>query len=269
MKMYTKQELVIALKEVGLKKNDTVFVNTELYKFGVLDGVKKKEDYFKIFFDAINEIISKGGTLATNSYSFQTLRYGEKFVYEKTKCSSGKFSEFIRSRGDSLRSDHPVFSVSAIGKNKKYICSKNSLHNYGYGSRYDKMLKLNGYILKLAMEPCFNPLLHYVDSLVGVAYYYNKLTKLKYYKKGKKINKSFSSYVRYLNLDIKRNLNTFKKINHILRKNKIVKSTNLGSSKIHLIDAQKYLDVILDILYDDQFALVDNLTFLKNQIPNK
>ena len=194
---------------------------------------------------------------------------GEKFVYEKTKCSSGKFSEFIRSRGDSLRSDHPVFSVSAIGKNKKYICSKNSLHNYGYGSPYHKFLKLNGKILNLAMEPCFNPLLHYAEFLVGVPYYYNKLTKLRYYKKGKKINKSFSSYVRYLNLDIKRNLNTFKKINHILRKNKIVKSTNLGSSKIHLIDSQKYLDVILDILYNDQFALVDNLTFLKNQIPNK
>ena len=49
MKMYTKQELVIALKEVGLKKNDTVFVNTELYKFGVLDGVKKRKIILKYF----------------------------------------------------------------------------------------------------------------------------------------------------------------------------------------------------------------------------
>ena len=269
MKIYTKQELVIALKKVGLKKKDTIFVNPELYKFGVLQDIKNKEDYFKIFFDSINNIITKEGTLATNSYSFQTLRYGEKFIYEKTKCSSGKFSEFIRSRRDSLRSDHPVFSVSAIGKNKKYLCSKNSLHNNGYGSPYHKFLELNGKILNLAMEPCFNPLLHHAEFLVGVPYYYNKLTKIEYFKKGRKVNKCFSSYVRYLNLDIKRNLNTFKKINYILKKNKIVKSANLGSSKIHLIDSQKYLDVVLNILYDDQFALVNNLTFLKNQIPYK
>ena len=71
------------------------------------------------------------------------LRFNKKFIYEKTISSSGSFSEFIRGMKGSLRSSHPVFSVTSIGKNKKKICSSNAISNYGKGSPYDNFLKLN------------------------------------------------------------------------------------------------------------------------------
>ena len=84
------------------------------------------------------------------------------------------------------------------------------------------------------MDPCLNPFLHVAEFLVGVPYYYNKLTKVNYYKNTKKVNRYFSSSVRYLNLDFQIELGRLKKE---LTRKKIVKSTSLGASKIYFFSA--------------------------------
>ena len=81
--------------------------------------MKNKNEYFKTFFNQISKILGKNGTITTNSYTFQTLRHSKKFIHDKTISSSGKFSEYIRTRKGSLRSHHPVFSVVSYGKYKK------------------------------------------------------------------------------------------------------------------------------------------------------
>jgi len=269
MKKYNKKNIVNSLKKAGLKKGQVIFINTELFKFGNLYEAKNKNHYFKIFFDSIYKIIGKNGTMATNTYSFQTLRYNEKFIYEKTKCTSGEFSEYIRKKRGSLRSHHPVFSVTAIGKYKKYLCSNNSFHNYGHNSPYQRFLELDGKVLNLAMDPCLNPFLHVAEFLAGVPFYYNKLTKVNYYKKNKKIKKYFSSSVRYLDLNTTIKINKLKKLKKELLKKKIINSVNLGSSKIYLFSAKKYLNIVLKFLAKDQFAFLKVPNFKKNQYPYK
>ena len=267
---YSKKDIINSLKKVGLKKNDTIYLSFELYKFGNLKEAKSKNDYYKSFFDSINKIIGKKGTIAVNTYTFQTLRFGKKFDYKRTKCTSGEFSEYIRKRKGSLRSNHPVFSVSALGRHKKYICNNNSYHNYGYGSPYQKFLDLDGKLLNLGMDPCFNPFFHVAEFLVGVPFYYNKLTKVKYEKNNFNIKKYFSSSERYLNLNItrwnKENLIKLKK--NMLKKN-ILNSADLGSSQLHLMSAREYMKEVLDFLVIDQFAFLNNLNFKKGVMPFK
>ena len=269
MKKYNKKNIIDTLKKVGLKSGQIVYIDSELFKFGSLYEAKNKNHYYKIFFDSIYEIIGKNGTLASNSYTFQTLRYGKKFIYEKTKCTSGEFSDYIRKKRGSLRSQHPVFSVTALGKHKKYLCSNNSSHNYGYNSPYQRFLELDGKVLNLAIDPCFNPFLHVAEFLSGVPYFYNKLTKVNYYKNNKKVNKYFSSSVRYLDLDMKMKLNELKKLKRELIKKKVVKTANLGSSKIYFFSAKKYLNIVLKSLEKDQFAFFKISNFKKNKMPYK
>ena len=269
MKKYNKKNIIDTLKKVGLKSGQIVYIDSELFKFGSLYEAKNKNHYYKIFFDSIYEIIGKNGTIATNSYTFQTLRYGKKFIYEKTKCTSGEFSDYIRKKRGSLRSQHPVFSVTALGKHKKYLCSNNSSHNYGYNSPYQRFLELDGKVLNLATDPCFNPFLHVAEFLSGVPYFYNKLTKVNYYKNNKKVNKYFSSSVRYLDLDMKMKLNELKKLKRELIKKKVVKTANLGSSKIYFFSAKKYLNIVLKSLEKDQFAFFKISNFKKNKMPYK
>ena len=81
--------------------------------------------------------------------------------------------EYMRNLRSSVRSNHPVFSVVAIGKLKNQICKSNSLNNYGYNSPYDKFLKYNGKILNLGMDPELNPFRHVMEFKNGVPYCYN------------------------------------------------------------------------------------------------
>ena len=199
MKSYSKKDIIKSLKKLGLKKGETIYINAHLYKFGNLIHVKNKKNFYKIFYESIQNIIGKNGTIAVNTHTFQVLRNNKTFIYEKTRSTSGEFPEFIRNKKGSLRSDHPVFSVTALGKKKKILCSNNSLHNYGNNSPYHRFLKLNGKILNLGEDPTFNPFLHVAEFLAGVPYFYNKLTKVKYFKNKKKIDKYFSSTVRFLN----------------------------------------------------------------------
>ena len=119
------------------------------------------------------------------------------------------------------------------------------------------------------MDPWCNPFLHLAEYLSGEPYYYNKLTKVNYYKNNKKVNKYFSTSVRYLDLDMKAKLSNLKKLERELIKKKIAKAANLGSSKIYLLSAKKYLNIALKFLKKDQFAFCTISNFKKNLYPFK
>ncbi len=211
MNYYNIKEIYKALKKIGISRNDSIYICPEIYKLGRLVEAKDKKDYVDIFFKAILDIIGPKGTMVINTYTFQTLRKNEIFNYEKTISTSGTFSEYIRKRKKSLRSIHPVFSVSAIGANKKKICFNNSLSNYGEGSPYQRFLDLNGKVLNLGMDPCLNPFLHLAEMKAGVSYKFSKINDLTYLKDNKKIRNIFSSYVRYLGLTLDFDYSKFKK----------------------------------------------------------
>ena len=262
---YSRRQIYLSLKKVGLKKGDTILICPQLYTLGKLQDVESNQEYYKIFFDTIKSIVVDKGTMCINSYSFQTARHGENFYLEKTKCTSGEFSEFIRNMTGSLRSMHPSFSVCAMGKNKKKICSNNSNTDYGYDSPFDKMLKLNAKVLNLGMEPGYNPFQHVAEFLYGVPYRYNKLLNIKCFKKGKKVKKHFFSFVRYL--DLKWNYD-MKIINKKLNQEKIYKSAKLGSGKVYCLYANDYIKTALKLLKKNPYVLLDQIpNYKKNRIP--
>ena len=66
------------------------------------------------------------------------------------------------------------------------------------------------------------------------------------------------------------NRNELEKLKRELKKDKIIKVANLGSSKIYLFDAKKYLNTALKLLNRDQFILTKKIpNFKKNKIPFK
>ena len=263
---YEKNDVIECFKKLKLKKGDTVYVNPELFRFGSIKDIQSRNNYYKFFTHLILDKIGKGGTIAINSYTFQTLRYGKPFIHEKTVSSSGGLSEYIRKMKGALRSEHPVFSVCSIGKNKKFLCKKNSQNNYGSGSPYDRFLKLNGKILNLGMDFHINPFLHHLEFVCAAPYMYNKLTRVKYYKNSKKINKDYVSAVGYLDLERKHNLSILAKD---LKKNNFIQSERLGNGYVHLYSAKKYCLILKKILEKNILALVRNVKFKKGFYPYK
>ena len=259
MSSYSKKDIINSIKGVGIKNGDVVFLNPEIYKFGKYENASTSEDYFQDFYKIIKNIIGNKGTLCINTYTFGTLRQNETFNYNSCKTTSGKLGEVILQDKQSIRSDHPVFSLTSVGKHSKYISKNNSKHNYGYNSPYWKILKSNGKILSLGMEPWLNPFNHIAEYITGVPYYFNKHTEVKYFKNKKKLNKTYSSFVRYLNFNLVPNYKIIKKE---LKKEKLVKQKKLGDGYVFSMDSNKYFNMILKILSKNQFALINKKLFL-------
>ncbi len=260
MNIYSKNDIVKSLVKVGIKKSDTIFVNPEIYKFGIYRD-SKNLNYFKDFYEILKKIIGTNGTICLNTYTFNTLRNKETFNYNSFKTTSGRLGQIILQDKNKIRSIHPVFSVSAVGKKAKYICKNNSRHNYGYNSPYWKMLKCNCKIISLGIDPWTNPFNHVAEYLAGVPYFYNKLTNVKYIK-DKKIKKElFSSFVRYLEFDLVGNHTSIKKE---VKKQKLIKKQKLGDGFIYSINSNKYLNVLLKLLSKNQFAFIDEKFYLRS-----
>lgn len=272
MKNFSVNEIKESLNKISLKKGDLVYLNPEFYRLGKLKEATNKNIYYKIFYDLILKKIGKTGTIVSNCYSFQTLRYNKKFIFEKTSSTSGGWSEFMRNLKGSVRSKHPVFSVVAVGRLKKIICGKNSLNNYGKNSPYDIFLQHNGKILNIGMKPELNPFRHVVEFNFGVPYCYNKFTKISYYKKNKKINKIFSSFVQYTSLNLNQKIRDKmnKKIRIFIYKNVKIKRSKLGSGEIYFYNAKEYCLAIGKILNNNLCGLLGNeKIFQKGKFPYK
>tara|TARA_B100001057_G_C22755606_1_gene913628 strand:- start:577 stop:1371 length:795 start_codon:yes stop_codon:yes gene_type:complete len=261
MKIYTVNDIRKAIKNVGIKKNDTVFIFPETYKFGILENIQFHSKVYEVFFNIINEIIGPKGTICIQSYTFDTLRFNKKFYYDKQDSTSGGFSKYILSLKKTVRSNHPAFSVASIGHKSEFISKNNSFHNYGYNSPLEKFLRLNGKILSLGSDYMRNPFNHVAEYMVGVPYYFNKYKNFQTIKNNKMKRQEFTSFVRYLNYEL---IYEYNKLRSKIKKKKIVKSSRLGESYVHSFNVNKYFDICLNQLTKDQFSLINKNKYLKS-----
>ena len=261
MKIYKIDDIRKAVKKVGIKKGDVIFIFPETYKFGILENIKYHYRVYESFYKIINEVIGPKGTICIQSYTFDTLRFKNKFNYDKPKTTSGGFADYILSLKKTIRSNHPAFSIASIGYKSKFISQNNSFHNYGHNSPLEKFLRLDGKILSLGSDFTINPFNHVAEYMIGVPFYYNKYAKFKIIKNKKKIEQGFTSFVRYLNLEL---VNDHKKLKRELIKNRMIKSSRLGEGHIYCTNAKKYLEVCLKLLSRDQFYLINKRKYLKS-----
>lgn len=261
MKIYRIDDIRKAVKRVGIKKGDAIFIFPETYKFGILENINYHYKVYESFYKIISRIIGPKGTICIQSYTFDTLRFKKKFYYDKPETTSGGFSNYILSLKKTIRSNHPAFSVASIGYKSKFISQNNSFHNYGYNSPLEKFLRLNGKILSLGSDFTINPFNHIAEYMIGVPFYYNKYTNFQIVKNKKKIKQGYTSFVRYLNLEL---VGDFKKLKRELKKNKIVRSSKLGEAYIYSTNARKYLDVCLNLLAKDQFNLINKKKYFRS-----
>ena len=252
MKSYSITKLKETLIKLGLKSNDNVLLVPELFRLGKLDGVYKSEEYYSAILNAILKIIGPKGTIFVNTYTFDRSRLNKNFISETSVSTAGAFSNFFLTKSI-IRSNHPLFSVSGLGKNAKLVCANNSTHNFGYLSPYYKMMNINTKILCLGVEMIRNPFSHVAEYFMGVPYCYNKIFKKKVIKNNKVINKKFVSFVRYLNLEYAWDI---KKLENLLKKKKIIKFKNINGGYVSICYSIKYFNYICSILSKDIHGLL-------------
>jgi len=255
---YTKKDIRDALESVGVKNGDLIFLSISLFSIGTLKRCKTKTEFNQTYLDAILNVIGKKGTLVVPTYSQQVGRFGLPYIHEETPALTGVFPEFIRQHHDSIRSLHPVFSLTALGYCAEEICGDVSTSGFGANSAYDKMFKQGGHAICLGFDYESGHIVtgaHYIECSYGVPYYYNKIVRANVYRDGKRSDKVFTLNVHYIDFDIKYNFRGY--VEAICRRN-LLRSHPVGSSIMYSSLLEDQLKIGYELLSEDIYALLEH-----------
>ncbi len=255
MKIITKDDIRIALTDVGVESGQTVWVHADLAKVGAVAGTKTRDDFCAAYLDAICDVVGPEGTIVMPAYTTQVMRFDMDFVWEETPTLMGLLPEYLRTRPQSLRSLHPMFSVTAQGARQNDICANNSTNSFGWNSPFDRMLKGGARVVTIGLPSGYLVgMAHQVEAMCDVPYVYNKLIRRMPIVNGKPVDKTFSATVRHLDLDIRYDL-----ARHVrnLREEDHVKSSRLGDAWVHSVDYVTTFNTAADRLGEDPFYLLE------------
>ena len=169
--MLTDSKFILALKRVGIKKSDNVYVTTSLFTLGRTE-FKNKKKYYNFFYKNLKNLIGKNGTIIVDAFSTNVVRKGEMHKGKSNSCTTGGFAKFFISLKNTKISDHPAHAIAANGKKAKLICENASLNNYGHGSALCNILKIKSKILRIGIDLTLSSIAHVAESVVGVPYFY-------------------------------------------------------------------------------------------------
>ena len=180
--MYTKKEIYKSLKELKLKKNDSIYVSSSFGMLGRPDfEIKNINDLCRNFFQILQEIIGDKGTIfcPTFTYSFSTKKNIKEnyFDVKKTVSKVGPFGEFIRKFKSSVRSPDPMISVTGLGNDSAILKNINKT-SYGKKCIFDQLKSIDKLkILNVGVGPNYIPFLHHIDYLTSCKHRYDKYFK--------------------------------------------------------------------------------------------
>jgi aminoglycoside N3'-acetyltransferase len=268
MKLPTKMDLADAFASVDLKDGDVVYLSSQLYGIGPLQGASSREEYLAAVYNALRSVIGHRGTLVVPTFTQQVGRFGLPFVLEETESLTGIFGEYVRMNPDSVRSLHPVFSVTAIGPLAHAICAEISPVAFGIDSSFDRMVSLGAKAVCMGFEYYSGhivSLMHHVETVFAVPYYYNKLVESAVYARGVLIDKSFVINVKYLGMECHFEFSRY--INSLKQSNSI-RSTTIGRGDIHAVDGRTMFETGIKLLKENMYAFLSHPPrFRRGDIP--
>ena len=145
---YNSGEFKKALMDVGLAKNDNVFIHASLKTIGQYQDFTQP-DLLNMIKAAMLDIIGENGFIAVPTFTFNFPK-GDDFDVDNTPSDQmGIFAEFIRKYDGSNRTSHPIHSISILGKNSNHIAGLEGNTEFSEGSAFDFLLKSNCKILFL------------------------------------------------------------------------------------------------------------------------
>jgi len=238
MRKYNIENVKNSLKLAGLKKNDSIFLTTNLANLGM--PITNNRNYINTacewILNSLRSIIGTNGNIFVPTYSY-SFTNKKKFCQKKTKAEIGYFPNFFLKQNKIVRSLDPMFSVAGLGPKSKELLSKLPNSSFGKDCIFERFLRIN------RMKSCtiglgYNwiPFLHYLDWLNQVPFRFEKkLTGFaKINNRYKKINWIF--YARYLREE---SVSDGYKIGNKAKRMGIFKTAKLGGSIIHLSSYKK------------------------------
>ena len=250
----TQEDIEQGLIEAGLQRGDIVLVHSDVGSFGKLGEIRDRDDFLFSLLAAFLNVLGEGTLVVpTHTYSFCKK---EVFDVKHSKSAVGIFSEFVRNQASAVRSDDPIFSHAAIGKDAEKLLRGVGDDCFGDGSFFDRLYKADGKIINFGkfFDITF---IHYIERKFGVDYRFDKKFCGKIIKEdGKTIMKNATFYVRYLPEEGRNVEYEMPKLGNELQRRGLLKKVEIGDNFILLSKAKDCFRVGIEMLQEDDYAFL-------------
>jgi aminoglycoside 3-N-acetyltransferase len=171
---YTRDDLLRAIRSVGIGDGDVVSLQVSLGRLGMPRDVAHDYRALSDFvIDAFLEVVGSSGTLVVPTYSYSIGR-GEVFEVETTPSAIGEFPEIFRQRAGAVRSRDPMLSSAGIGPASRDVLRNISQSCYGEGSAFHRLRDANAKICTLGISLYWATFRHHIEELAHVPFRFAK-----------------------------------------------------------------------------------------------
>jgi aminopeptidase-like protein/aminoglycoside N3'-acetyltransferase len=171
---YTREELVAAIRAVGVTAGDVVSLQVSLGRLGLPhDTPPHYVAISNLVVDAILGVIGPTGTLIVPTYTYSIGR-GETYVVEETPSAIGDFTEIFRRRSGVVRSRDPMLSAAGIGPKAHEILRTISRSCYGTDSAFHRLREVDAKICTLGISLYWATFRHHIEEMANVPFRFRK-----------------------------------------------------------------------------------------------
>ena len=232
--MYKRQELLSGFQKIPLTPSRTIMVHSSYKSLGGVEGGAET------IIDALLDFVGPDGTILFPTFNFHEWTERHYFDISETLSKMGIISEVARQREDALRTPHPIFSFTALGKEKDSFAKCDDVRAYGDNSVFGLFHRMNGVIISIGLHwnSTFS-MHHYVEYHTGCDYRRTKhFSGIYVDSNGEPSVKTYTMHVRKdfdIITDIEKGMDDLFNMG-------VIKATEVGKATVHYSTAQDFFD---------------------------
>ncbi|WP_139453511.1 AAC(3) family N-acetyltransferase [Campylobacter armoricus] len=236
-KIYTQDDLIKALYDLGIKNGDIVCAHSEIFNFGI--PLLSINEFLSALIESLFEVIGKDGTLLMPTFTYS---FCNNEVYDKVKSKTavGALNDFFRKQEGVKRTNDPIFSFAIKGAREELFLNKDCDSCFGNDCTYEILTYNNGKILNFGNKECYT-FVHYPEESCKISYRYNKIFK------GLIIDENNNQYEKQINFFVRHQgvVTSDEKITQFLKLKDYYNEIKFGNTSLALIEARKFYDDLM------------------------
>ncbi len=246
----TKDRIVRVLERLGVRRGDTVLVHSSLSALGYVRGGPDT------VIRALRAAVGRRGTLALPTFAYSAPHRFAPWDKDTSPAQTGIIPEFFRLRGDTLRSEHPTHSVSALGPAaRRIVADHEGLAPFSEQGPFGKLLDLDAKLIFLGCSLGTNSSLHAMEDWLGMSYLAPEVAQ---------VRRTDGSTERRVIPDLPVGHRGFyrdtedrpSKITRKLRERGLLRERRLGAGRVVAMDLRRLKQVCFELLPDQPDLLL-------------
>lgn len=230
---YSREDIVRALREVGLREGDVAFSHTSVAMLGIPAEGLSEEAIADAFLSAFMEVLGPDGALVLPAYTYS---YTKDEVFDPATTpptpAMGVLPNVLWRHPGAVRSLDPIFSVVALGgRARELVDGAGATDCFGPDSIYARLLAIDAAMVNVGIGS-HSALIHHVEQKLGVPY-----RSIKRFR-GLTVDRETEVAYNVRALDDPRYVPYFMRLDRDARAAGVVHSARLGRGEVNLVRAR-------------------------------